>query len=220
MIASQLISDSFPPLRLSDSAATAINLMQEFGLEILPIVEKGKYIGVVTDESILDIENLELPLSEAGYAFLHPSVTEDMHIFGVLKIVAEQNLSIVPVVSKENSYLGAVTLQSLLRYFTQLSGLTDPGAVLILQIPIRDFALSQVSRITESNDIQVLALYVNLIQDRSIAEITLKLNKTDLASLIATFERFNYTITASFQESEYFNDLKDRYDSFMKYMSI
>ncbi len=220
MIASQLISDSFPPLRLSDTASKAISLMQEFGLEVLPIVEKGKYIGVVTDESILDIENLDLPLSEAGYAFLHPCVSEDMHIFGVLKIVAEQNLGMIPVVSKDNSYLGSISLQSLLRYFSQLSGLTDSGAVLILQIPLRDYAMSQIARITESNDVQVLAMYVNLIQDRSIAEITLKLNKTDLASLIATFERFNFTITASFHESEYFNDLKDRYDSFMKYMSI
>ena len=53
MIAKDLINDSFPPLKLSDSGLKAINWMEEFRLEHLPLVDSVNYIGLASEEDIL-----------------------------------------------------------------------------------------------------------------------------------------------------------------------
>ena len=221
MIARQLIADTIPALNQSNSAAKALLQMQEFGVEMLPVVDdQTKYVGMLTDEAILDIEDMNLPLKDLPYALTHPFVKANMHIFEVIKIAAENNLSLIPVLEDDNVFIGTITLQSLFRYFANINSLTEPGAIIILETPINSYSLSEISRIVDSCDIKVLALYVNMLRDKSKIEITMKLDKTDLASLLNSFERFQYTIVASFQEKEYLQDLKERYDEFMNFMDI
>lgn len=221
MIARQLIADTIPSLNQKDSAAIALSLMQEFGVEMLPVVDdQKKYIGLLTDEAILDIEDMDLPLSDLPYALTHPYVMANMHIFEVIKIAAENNLSLIPVLEDGDVFIGTITLQSLFRYFSQINSLTEPGAIIVIETAIKSYSLSEIGRIADSCDIKVLALYIQIHRDKSSIEITMKLDRTDLASLLSTFERFNYTIIASFQEKEYLQDLKERYDEFMKFMDI
>ena len=219
MIAQELISDSLPPLKQSDPASLALELMQEFGVDMLPVVNKEKYVGLITDEAILDIEDLDKPLTEAQFALTHPYVKAEMHLFEVIKIAVENNLNLIPVVGKDDQYLGLITLSSLVRSFSNYNGLLDPGAVLVLDINYNDYTVAEIARICESNDVKILCLYTNIIQDQNRVEVTLKLNKSDIGAVVNTFERFQYTIKASFQESEYMQDLKDRYDAFMRYMN-
>jgi len=221
MIARQLIADTIPALNLQDSASKALDQMQEFGIEMLPVVDENKkYVGLLTDEAILDIQDMDLPLKDLPYALTHPFVKANMHIFEVIKIAAENNLSLIPVLEDDNLFIGTITLQSLFRYFSNINSLTEPGAIIILETAINSYSLSEISRIVDSCDIKVLALYVNILRDKSTIEITMKLDKTDLASLLNTFERFQYTIIASFQEKEYIQDLKERYDEFMNFLDI
>jgi CBS domain-containing protein len=221
MIARQLIADTIPALNLQDSASKALDQMQEFGIEMLPVVDENKkYVGLLTDEAILDIQDMDLPLKDLPYALTHPFVKANMHIFEVIKIAAENNLSLIPVLEDDNLFIGTITLQSLFRYFSNINSLTEPGAIIILETAINSYSLSEISRIVDSCDIKVLALYVNILRDKSTIEITMKLDKTDLSSLLNTFERFQYTILASFQEKEYIQDLKERYDEFMNFLDI
>jgi acetoin utilization protein AcuB len=221
MIARQLIADTIPSLNQKDSAAIALSLMQEFGVEMLPVVDDQKrYIGLLTDEAILDIDNMNLPLSDLPYALTHPYVLGNMHIFEVIKIAAENNLSLIPVIENGDVFIGTITIQSLFRYFSQLNSLTEPGAIIVIETAINSYSLSEIGRIADSCEVKILSLYLQIHRDKSSIEITMKLDKTDLAALLSTFERFNYHIIASFQEKEYMQDLKERYDEFMKFMDI
>lgn len=221
MIARKLIADTIPCLTLNDSANTALELMQEFGLDMLPVEdEKHTYAGILTDEAIMDIEDMNKPLRELPYSLIHPYVDENMHLFEVIKITAENNLTIVPVVKQNEELVGTITLHSLFRYFAQYNSLLDNGAIIIIEISINSYSLSEIARIVESNDMKVLCLYLQTNYNTNTIEITLKLDKYDLSALIQTFERFNYTLKATFEEQEFYQDLKDKYDAFMKYMNI
>ena len=221
MIARQLIADTIPALNHNNTAANALDQMQEFGVEMLPVIDdQKKYIGLLTDEAILDIEDMDLPLKDLPYSLTHPFVKANMHIFEVIKIAAENNLSLIPVLEEDDVFIGTITLQSLFRYFSNINSLTEPGAIIILSTPINSYSLSEISRIVDSCDMKVLALYVNIIRDQSKIEITIKLDKTDLSSLLNTFERFQYTVLAAFQEKEYIQDLKERFDEFMNFLDI
>jgi acetoin utilization protein AcuB len=53
-----------------------------------------------------------------------------------------------------------------------------------------------------------------------LIDLTLKINDIDLNPVIQTFERYNYTIKATFAEKDDLDDLKERYDALMNYLSI
>jgi hypothetical protein len=91
---------------------------------------------------------------------------------------------------------------------------------LVLELNIHDYSLSEIARIVESNDAKILSLYISSHIDSNKLELTVKINRTDLSPIIQTFNRYNYTIKASFHQSEYVDDLKDRFDSFMSFLNI
>ena len=51
-------------------------------------------------------------------------------------------------------------------------------------------------------------------------DITLKINRTDLSRILASFSRFGYEIKASFTEAEALDSLQENYDSLMSYLNI
>jgi acetoin utilization protein AcuB len=56
--------------------------------------------------------------------------------------------------------------------------------------------------------------------DTSLIHVTLKLNSYSLQNIIATFERFDYVVKASFSERDLSEALKERYQSFMHYLNV
>ena len=56
--------------------------------------------------------------------------------------------------------------------------------------------------------------------DSSQIEVTLKVNNPQIHSILASFERFEYIIKASFNEVEYIDALKERYESLMNYLNV
>ena len=118
------------------------------------------------------------------------------------------------------NYKGIITLQALLQEIAQLSAITEPGGILELEVNIRDYSLTEISRIVESNDATILSLYTSTHNDSTKREVILKLNKEDLRAIIAAFDRFGYTILHYYQKSDFEEDLKDRYDSLIHYLNI
>ena len=54
MIAIDLINDEIPPLKHSDTAEKALNWMDEFKVSHLPVLKDGNYVGMVSENDILD----------------------------------------------------------------------------------------------------------------------------------------------------------------------
>jgi hypothetical protein len=129
-------------------------------------------------------------------------------------------LSVIPVLNDKDQYLGLIHLSTLLQHFAEMASMKESGGLLVLELNIHDYSLSEISRIVESNDGKILSLYISSHIDSTKLEVTIKINKTDLSSIIQTFNRYNYTIKASFHQSEYVDDLKDRFDSFMSFLNI
>jgi len=79
----------------------------------------------------------------------------------------------------------------------------------------------KIAEIIESNDAKILSLYISSPDESMKLEVILKVNRTDLTSIIHTFERFNYNIKASFMAEEEMDSLyNSRFESFMKYLNI
>ena len=58
--------------------------------------------------------------------------------------------------------------------------------------------MSEIAQIVESNGARILSAYITDVDDRDIIKLTLKLNSIDIAPVIQTFERYKYTVAASY----------------------
>ena len=112
-------------------------------------------------------------------------------------------------------------MSDLLHYFSKLTAIEKPGGIIVLEMSQNDYELTEIAQIVESNNAKILSMYVSSATDSTKLEVTLKLNATDLTSIIQTFNRYEYTIKASFMEFDEQDDLYNtRYELFMKYLNI
>ncbi|GAB1404167.1 CBS domain-containing protein [Lentimicrobium sp.] len=219
MLAKSLISDLIVPLRTSDTGLQALNLMDEFKVSHLPIVNNNDLLGLVTESDIFEANTFEEPLGNHNLSLIKPYVYDYQHVYDVIRLVYEQKLTLIPVVDDKHAYLGCITLNCLVKYFARLASVDNPGGIIVLEMGIRDYSLSEIARHVESNDANILSMYIVTLPDSTRMEVTLKIDRMDIAGIIQTFNRFNYTIKASFFENDFDETLRDRYDSFMRFLN-
>jgi len=221
VLAKDIISENVPPLKIKDTGDKAIEWMYEFKLTHLPLVENKKYMGLVSEDDILDFNNTHEQLGKFLKNLYKPFVKDTEHIYEVLRVAAGLKSSIIPVVDSKQNYLGLITLQSLLFNFAKMTAISEPGGVIILELMNKtDYVLSDIARIVESNGAHILSLYFNVDADSGKHTVTLKVDSTEIKHIVATFERYEYSVKAFFQESDMGEIIKDRYDSLMNYLNI
>lgn len=221
MIARDLISEVVPALKTSDSGQTALNWMEIFRISHLPIVNNQDFLGLISDSDIYDMNQPEEPIGNHSLTLLKPFVTDDQHLFEVIGLASRLKLTVVPVLDSHNHYKGVITATDLVRYLASISSIDQSGGILVLEITERNYSLSQIAQIVESNNIKVLSLYITSPPDSTRLEVTLKVNSTDLASLIRTFERYNYDVKTWITSDDSMDRFySERFDLLMKYLNI
>jgi acetoin utilization protein AcuB len=221
MLAKDLLSDIVPALRTSDTGLQALSWMDIFRISHLPIVNNQEFLGLISDQDIYDLNMADEPIGNHKLSLFSPYVYYNQHIFEVIELVSRLSLTVVPVLDEEKKYLGLITQTDLLHHFAELSALRNQGSIIEIELNINDYSLSEISRIIESNDAKILGLYVSSPEESTKMTITIKLNITDITSIVQTFNRFNYDIKASYlQKDEMDSLLANRYEQFMRYLSI
>lgn len=220
MIASNFINLSIPVLKKSDAVSTGLEYFEHSKLLWLPVVNEKEFEGMVSEEMLFDAdENAKINTILLQKADDH--IEENQHFFDAIKILHQSNTDIVAVLNNKEEYIGSISAPDLLNYYANIGFIDSPGGILVLSTPQYSYSLSEISRIVETNDMKVLALHVSAVNPETYdLEITLKLNKTDLTRLIASFERFNYLIVSHFHESNMYHHDADRLDMLLKYLSI
>lgn len=221
MTVSDLLSDVVPAIHKTDTGSDALNWMDVFKVSHLPVVDEGEYLGLVSEREIYDMRNPDDAISSQLVVLERPFVYDNQHIIEAMQPLAENNLSVLPVLDIEDKYLGVITLPDLSHEIANMVSNNAHGAIVVLELRVRDYSLSEISQIVEGNDTKIMSLYVNAGGDPDILFVTLKLNRTDISPVIQTFERYNYKIVQVFSnDKDYDLLLEDRYNSFMKFLSI
>lgn len=116
--------------------------------------------------------------------------------------------------------MGVIGATDLLLHLGRITGSSEPGAVIVLEMEQRNFSFSQLSKLVETNDAQITQLntYWNNTTDSFF--VTLKVNKFEISDIIATFQRYEYQIKYYFGEELYENELRSNYDHLMNYLNI
>ncbi len=220
MLTRELLSQSIPSLRLTDKVYQALQLMNDNHVTHLPIVEGEKYMGIVSEEDLLQAENDNAALSELEQSFSNASVKAEDHFLKAVQVAAENGLSLVPVLTDENELTGTVTYNDLLKHASEFMSLHEPGGLIVLEIPSNQYSFNEISKLVETNDAQITQLNTTNDAESGMMQVTIRINKPEISDIVATFQRYEYNVKYFFGEELYANDLRTNYDNLMNYLKL
>jgi len=194
-------------------------MMNEFVVRHLPIVNNQQLLGLLSEDDILDHDTQEA-VGSYRLSTNRPYVQYDDHVYEILRLIAEYRLTLIPVVDQENNYIGVVTMEDMIQYFARTASFSETGSIIVLEMDKRDYHLSEMARIVESEGAVILSSFITSNVDSTRLDVTLKLNQQNVQSIIATLNRFDYEVKATFNESTYVEGLKERYEGLMRYLNV
>ena len=219
MVAKDLISSAVLPLKTSDTGDDALQIMADFHVRHLPIVNDEELLGLCSEDDIYAHDTAE-PVGSYALEISKTSVHQKDHIFEIMSLMAEYQLTSIPVVNDDQVYLGIITLEDLLVYYASSFSFKEPGSIIVLKMHKQDYALSEISRIIEMEQAAILSTFISNIPESLNILVTVKVNKQEIGGILQALERFEYTVYATYTESSYVNTLKDRYDMLISYLNI
>jgi CBS domain-containing protein len=220
MIAVELITDEIPPLKHTDSGEKALQWMDEFKVNHLSVLKNESFVGLVSEDDLLDKSDLSQTLTELFDHLPRPYVKGTSHVYEVLNIASIDNLSVLPVLDEEENYLGNISIAKLMQNIASTGSIKEAGGIIVLEMSDTDYSLAQISQIVESENAKVLSSFITSNAMSKNLELTLKINQLELGRVIKALERYDYHVKASFQRNSYHDDLKDRYDELMNYLNF
>lgn len=205
----------------AENGRKALSNMDVYRVSHIPVVDDDKYLGLVSDKLIYDLNLVETPLSEVVDKLNTTHAHRDQHIFELALVMYKLKISVLPVLDEDHYYLGAITLYDLARRFASLFSLHEMGGILVVEMNASDYSVAQISQIVESNDLKILSFFVDRKPGSNIIDVILKLNSEELSGVVQALMRYDYHVKAIYQDRSMLNDLyQDRFDQFMKFMNI
>ena len=220
MIARHLITDEIMHLKTSDTGKTALSWMDEYKVSHLPIVNNEDFLGLISEQDIYSFNNINEPLGNHALSLKNPSVNEHQHVYEVLKLIDELQLTVIPVLDDHNKYLGCITVSKLVNFLSGTYSVSNPGGIIVIEISDKDYSLTEISNIVESNNAKILSTFISSHRDSTRLDVVIKVNKIEIGTILQTFDRYGYFVKATYGEDEDMEDLKENYDSLMNYLNI
>jgi len=209
MIAENYILPNLEPLVLGKQSIT----LPAQALEFYPVVDpENNFIGFVASYKSLLNDNYTV---DPGI-----SISSSAHVFQLMQTLPLSSHKALAVVNPEGKYLGVVTLEQIPEILSNFYLQKFNGAILVLEILPKDFSLSEIVRIIESNDIKVLGLEITDNPTNNTMLVHLKLNSHILRNVLATLERFNYDKISYFQRKDEPEDIDIKYKQLLHYLDF
>jgi len=217
----QLADNLYPNLQLRDTVSKALQLMNDSKATFLPVISEERFLGLISESDLIDEENKDIVTLEIFQAsFVMAAVNANNHFLKAASLHSLYNTNVVPVINENNELLGTISSGALITALGNFCGSSEYGALIVLEIERSRFAISEINSIVESDGATILHLNVSPHPAPELLEITLQLNKKEIATIIATFERYEYRVSYYSGEELFENEVSTNYQNLMNYLDI
>jgi predicted transcriptional regulator len=221
MIAGELLIEDFPVLHVEDELHKAVDIFLDHCICHIPVLSADNYFeGILPIDILMEIPDKSRKISEFRHDYINAMAFRDQHGLEVFEIIARQELTALPVIDETRTYLGIILSQELMSRLSNYYSFKEIGGIIVLSLGIRDYNLSEIARIVESNNAKILMLYLDTDAENGLIKMTIKLNTLDLSHILATFERYKYVVDFYHPSAQQKDELRERYDLLMKLFDI
>jgi CBS domain-containing protein len=206
-------------LKLKSTVKSAQKLFKNYPITHFPVIENEKLLGCFAEDDIQTIENKKDEL--VNYAHLINSffADEKATALEVLKIFADNDTTLVPVLNKDRNYLGYYDLRDVLDVFSASPFMLEESETLIVEKLEDDYSMSEVTQIVEFYSGSLLGLYISE-KKNGFVQLTLKIVSEEINEIMHTFRRYDYKVISIHENDIYLEDLKNRSDYLQKYLEM
>ncbi|MBW2576265.1 MAG: CBS domain-containing protein [Deltaproteobacteria bacterium] len=161
MLAKHWMSKQVITIDANDSINNAIHLLKKHNIMMLPVMEQGKLVGIVTDRDIksasasnaISLEMLELlylisKIKIKDIMTKDPiTVPLDYTIEETAEVLLKHKISGVPVIDHHGDIVGTITQNDIFRTIISLTGVERKGIQFGLEVEDRPGSIKEVSDI-------------------------------------------------------------------------
>ena len=176
--------------------------------------------ALVSEDDLLDQEEPKMPIELMQELFIHASVHDNEHFLNAVTCSNQIDSTVVPVINEENDLMGVITTNDLLKTIGNFAGTNEIGGIIVLEMERSQFAISEISRIVESNDATILHLNTTVHAETGMLTVTLHINKKEISAIVATFERYEFDVIYYFGNENFENEIHSNYRHLMNYLDI
>jgi acetoin utilization protein AcuB len=189
----------------------AQKIMKENNIRRLPIVDKGKLVGIVTQHDLLAASPssaTSLSVHELNYLLSKMKVKEVMHKNPVtlspdtpfeeaLKVGQEKKIGSFPVVDN-GKLVGIATESDIVRFLTRALGVREEGSRITIEgLGASLGELEKIIQIVNQHGTIILSMVSLPRPDKKDWMIMLRLKKTDPDPIVKDFKKAGFNVTYS-----------------------
>ncbi len=193
--------------------------MDEYRVLHMPVFSGTEYQGLISEADLLGVGDESSSLKIFENKLLKVAIQGERPIYDVIKLMDDFKLSIIPVIDENGRLRGTIGYKEVITAMVDAFNLNAEGAVFVLEMDYVDYALSEISRIVESNDARVLSSHISFHKNSGKIDVIIKVNTESLTGIIQTLERYEYSIKASFDRGDSSDHLQVRYEELMRYLN-
>ena len=220
MLTTELINNNIPRLKLLDSIGKALQLINDYRVTHLPVASDEKFLGLISEDDLMDAEDDRATIQVLENSFIKAFVKENEHFLNAVNCSNRYDTSVVPVINEEEELVGVITVTDLLKALGDFSGANEIGGIIVMEMERSQFAISEISRIVESNDATILHLNTTVHPETGMLTVTLHLNKKEISAIVSSFERYEYDVIYYFGDEKFENEIHINYRHLMNYLDI
>jgi hypothetical protein len=195
--------------------------MQDSARIILPVVDNNQFLGFIKEDQLLNIVDASKPINYYPIEGKTNFIKSNEHVYNLVFNYLKYNTTMLAVLNETGDYIGSISQDNLRLLFKDWLCFTTQGGVVILEINLLTYSLSEICRIAESNGTKVVSAEITEdIVNKNKNYVTLKFNTDELSRIIAAYERYEYTITAFYHNAQFENIDQQRLDNFLKFLNI
>jgi len=186
------------------SMQEALDLMNEKNIRRLPVVDKkGNLIGIVSERQLLkaspsdattlsrwEINTMLLELTvERLMTEDVLTVTEDTPLEEAARIMADQNISGLPVVRGE-TVVGLIAETDIFNIFLEILGAREEGILLSMHVTKKPGTLFNITKVIYENGGDIVSLGTFQTESSEYGEVTVKVRGLDMKTLTGTVKPY------------------------------
>jgi predicted transcriptional regulator len=215
---SDYINNDFKAIESSENIANVQDFFTKINFSHFPIIEENIYIGCIGAD---DVDNFDIDKKVANYRYALEGffARTSMIWIDVMEVFVRNHTNIMPVLDEENRYVGYYEINDVINFFTETPFLKELGNIIIIEKPVADYSMAQITQIIESNNGKLLGAFISSSTFDKI-QITVKIGLGTINEILQTFRRYDYEIISNHNEDNYLTNLKERSNYLDKYLNI
>ena len=193
----------------NETISEVLDLMAQHEIHRIPVVEDGYLVGLITETIVLENSPSaasSLSIHELNYLLSKTKIKEIMiknvitiHPDALIEMAAlkmdEEDIGCLPVVADDNKLLGIITNNTILKAFTEMMGLNEPGSRLVVEFKEdKPGILAALATVFANEQINLTHLAVHREADRT--DVVVRCNHFDQAFLLDLLKKHGYKVTS------------------------